>query len=305
VPLAPGEVLSFSVDPRALCPDGAALVEGASIEAHFGWPKQTRRVWRKGGFVEEPVPETAPFVARRAPSPESPSGSESPSAPTSASPGPSPSPAPVAPAASPAPGLKAFGAPAFLLDATYPLEAVRPLRIGEPPSGAAGEAPDGAGDQADDGRPPSPLALTVAPLGATADPDAQVVTVTVRNRSPRSLTLFLRRELITYVVTGPYGAATCRMHPADRAPDRAQFSTLSPGETRSLTTRLPEACPAGTFGVPGTYAVAARLDARDDGSAHGLSAFVGAITTERAARLVIKAPAGARRAPTTLRRSRR
>ncbi|MEB2313266.1 MAG: hypothetical protein OZ921_12900 [Sorangiineae bacterium] len=66
VTLAPGEGVSKSFDPRLYCFAAGGqwkLVPGALVTPHFGWPKRTRRVWRGGRAVEEPLPQKPPFVA--------------------------------------------------------------------------------------------------------------------------------------------------------------------------------------------------------------------------------------------------
>ncbi|HSC89849.1 MAG TPA: hypothetical protein VLC09_21380, partial [Polyangiaceae bacterium] len=79
-----------------------------------------------------------------------------------------------------------------------------------------------------------------------------------------------------------------------RAPDKASYETLGAGGSRSLVTRLAEACPPDTFAQPGTYAVSARLEARSSGDEFGLSAFVGDIATTRPARFVVRGKTGSR-----------
>src|SRR5690606_18163021 len=134
---------------------------------------------------------------------------------------------------------------------------------------------------------PPPLTLTISPLGTTSSPESGLVEVRIRNTSGKTMQIFVRREQITYFVAGPLGEATCQMHPADRSPDPSGFSTLSPGESTTLQTRLAEACPAGTWDFPGTYSVSAFYLTTTSGAEHGLSAFTGSASTKTPARLVV------------------
>jgi hypothetical protein len=119
--------------------------------------------------------------------------------------------------------------------------------------------------------------------------------VTITNTSGKAMRLFVRRELVSYEVIGPRGAATCRMYPAERAPDSSAFRSLSVGGSTTLATRLAEACPKGTWDDPGTYSVSARFDANDSGKEHKLDAFVGTGVTTKPARLVVPGSAEDRR----------
>ena len=151
-------------------------------------------------------------------------------------------------------GLKHVVADPFVLGATYPLEDV-----------ALEET------AAKDVAPP-PLRLSVSDLGTLSSPESSAIRVTVTNTSGRTLPLLLRREIIRYEVIGQWSSATCIMDPTDRAPDPAGFTTLSPGESQTLITRLAEACPPETFRYPGRYAISARLTATATGSEHGIDA---------------------------------
>lgn len=168
-------------------------------------------------------------------------------------------------------GLKHVVADPFVLGATYPLEDV-----------ALEET------AAKDVAPP-PLRLSVPDLGTLSSPESSAIRVTVTNTSGRTLPLLLRREIIRYEVIGQWSSATCIMDPTDRAPDPAGFTTLSPGESQTLITRLAEACPPETFRYPGRYAISARLTATATGSEHGIDAFVGSVATREPAELYIPA----------------
>jgi hypothetical protein len=103
------------------------------------------------------------------------------------------------------------------------------------------------------------------------------ISVRVKNTSKRSWHLYFRRELVSYEVMGPDGLVTCDSQPDARAPDRQAFSRLGPGGSVSVTSRLVEMCPRGTFGRPGLYLVHARLDSNESGEEWGLDAFVGSV----------------------------
>jgi len=52
VKLAPGEMLFHEFDPRAFCERAAVLVEGAEIQPLFGFPIETKKLWKGGKLVE-------------------------------------------------------------------------------------------------------------------------------------------------------------------------------------------------------------------------------------------------------------
>lgn len=248
--LAPGQLLIHAFDPRDLCEGTNALTEGASVEVSYGFPLQTKKLWKGGKLTTVEVEQTAPFVAER-----------------------------IAQGEEAFVPLKFLTADPIRLDQTYPLEAVSAL-------------PSDEDSLADDGEnkprtPPPPLDLRIFPLGTSSAPEQGVVTVELRNTSGKSMEIFIRRELFTYEVSGPLGEATCHMYPAERAPDASAFTTLAPGEARSLSTRLAEACPEGTWDEPGTYSVSASFQTTADGAEHEIDAFMGSAVTKSPARLVV------------------
>ncbi len=269
--LGPGDVLTYNFDPRALCADPGTLKNGVKIAARYGFTPETKKVWTKGKAREEVLLDKAPFVSR--PKEQLPQ-------------------TPLPP--------KLLVAPLFELDETYPLEAVHaqadvpetgsdPSAPLDPNAPVDPDAPARAGSTPPSGQRPLPeLTLSVSPLGSADEVDETTVTFTLKNQGKKGRMLFLRRELVVYELLGPRGSSTCRMYPSARAPDAASFETLGAGGSRTLTTRLAEACPPTTFSAPGTYAVSARFEARDDGSAHGFSAFTGDVSTERPARFVVR-----------------
>jgi hypothetical protein len=130
-------------------------------------------------------------------------------------------------------------------------------------------------DSADD----APWELRLS-QGSDAESELETtVTLTLRNRSRESQRVYLRRELVTFEVISQGGAIQCDPYPDLRAPDPQEFVTLRPGGSTSLTSRLIELCPRGTFARPGLYLVHARLDARESGEEYGLDAFVGRVVT--------------------------
>jgi hypothetical protein len=293
VRLEPGESFVHSFDPRSLCPE-LALQKGLWVRASYGFPVAVKKVWAKGKASEVPQLDQPPFVARR-PGETAPAPAAAQRASTEPS-GPPPLP-------------KELIAAPFELDETYPLEGVFAEARQEPGAAQPGQVPETAGSSpatdgdptkagaSPTGAPPAPpppaLTLRVSPLGSVSEIDETTVTFTVKNQSKKSVSLFLRRELMVYEILGPKGAATCRMGPAGRAPDKSSFDAIGPGGSRTLTTRMAEACPPGTFSAPGTYAVSGRLEARDDGAEHGLAAFTGNVSTTQPARFVVRGKAGA------------
>jgi hypothetical protein len=306
VTLLPSEVLVHVFDPRAYCEDSDVLKHGARIKARYGWPLETKKVWRKGKMVEETLPPKAPLAFEPAKLLETPPTAPPPaSAPASSSTAGGAADAEADSTPPPVLQLKHVEAAEFVLDETYPLERIAPLgRIETPtatettavstPSGT-NDATDSAveGDQASAQKappppPPPPLTLTIRPMGATSNPGGTTVTVTAKNTSGASMRLFLRRELISYQVTGPNGPTTCRMTPGARAPIASAYASLGAGASASLTTRLAEACPKGTFDMPGSYTVFARIDAQNDGREHGFVAFTGTAITQQPAALTVR-----------------
>jgi hypothetical protein len=108
-----------------------------------------------------------------------------------------------------------------------------------------------------------------------------LVTVRVRNPNRSKVTVFVRRELITFEVLTPTGTVTCSSEPDMRNPDRRAFTSLAPHASIKLTSRLVELCERGTFGDPGIYVVQAVLDANSNGEDVGVDAFTGILRTER------------------------
>jgi hypothetical protein len=117
--------------------------------------------------------------------------------------------------------------------------------------------------------------------------------------------LFVRRELLTFEVIGPKGGTTCRMHPAQRAPDSSAFTSLGTGGSTTLVTRLAEVCPLDTWTEPGAYSVSARFDSNQSGAEHGMDAFIGTGVTTAPAKLVVPGSDANKRPTMVIVRSRR
>lgn len=112
--------------------------------------------------------------------------------------------------------------------------------------------------------------------------------IRLKNRSKRGLHVYFRRELVSYEVMGPDGLVTCDAQPDLRAPDRQGFSYLRPGRSITVTSRLVEMCPTGTFGRPGLYLVHARMEAGESGEQWDLDAFVGTVHSKEPATVRIR-----------------
>jgi hypothetical protein len=132
-----------------------------------------------------------------------------------------------------------------------------------------------------DGEPEGPLELKLT-RGSDADVELSTeIAFTVRNRSRETQRVFLRREFITFEVISQDAAVTCDPQPDARAPDPQEFVTLRPGGSSSLSSRLVELCPRGTFARPGLYLVHARFDAKESGDEFDVNAYVGRVSTSR------------------------
>jgi hypothetical protein len=118
--------------------------------------------------------------------------------------------------------------------------------------------------------------------GSDAKSELSVVaTVRVRNPGRSRLTVFVRRELVTFEVLTPRGTVQCASEPDKRNPERRAFVTLAPHGSTTVVSRLVELCPRGTFAESGLYLVHARFDAAADGADYGIDAFTGSLRTAR------------------------
>lgn len=115
------------------------------------------------------------------------------------------------------------------------------------------------------------------------------VTVRVKNTTERPVTLYLRRDLITYEVVGPDGeTTTCSPMDTERHPGRKGFTTLRPHRSRALTTRLVELCPRWTFSKRGEYQVRAHYEPEYSGQSIGLHAYVGPLDADAPAVVTVE-----------------
>lgn len=120
--------------------------------------------------------------------------------------------------------------------------------------------------------------------GSDADTERSVTaTVRIRNSTKSRLRIFFRRELLTFTVVGLRGKAECPGDEDTKNPDRGSFNGIGAGGSLSVTSRLVELCPRGTFAESGLYLVSARFRGAADGGDYGFEAFTGTIETKRPA----------------------
>jgi hypothetical protein len=249
VVLRPQEAIVHSFDPRLYCfsNDGQwRLVPGALVTPHFGWPEKTKTIWKHGKRVTVKVPQKEPFVAEVIES----SPKEASKLPGDIGDGPDVK----------GQSIKEVQAVPFALVSAYAewsrtrLERKRKEQEG-----------------------PFQLKLT---RGSDAEEErSATIRMSIKNRDKHSHYVYIRRELFSFEVTGPDGMVTCDPEPDYRAPDRQAFFNMTPGRTVSLTSRLVELCPRGTFARPGLYLIHARMDPNRRGREFDLDAFVGRIVS--------------------------
>jgi len=314
--LLPGEGVVEAFDPRLYClPEQgiSPFVAGARVSARFGFAPKTKVVW-KGGRHEEPLPEQPPpFVAvvttpaevearERAEEAKDQAEAEEDKRhgrrhqrhgrhrhPRHDHDG------------------KRGGPPdagAAQTDAGALPEATVAIDAGGPASSDAGVAAGDAGAVAEPVRGVKELVATPVELGSDYAPpppekhdslelelvqgsDALArpnVTVTFKltNHEKIARRIYVRRELVSFQVTGPDGTTTCDPQPDERAPDRQAYTLLNANGSISLTSRLAELCPDDTFLRPGLYVVEGQLDAFAPGTEHGFDAFVGKLASSHA-----------------------
>lgn len=269
--LPPGRGFVRDFDPRFYCfsaGDQKALVPGAVITAHFGWKQKTKVSWKRGRRVETEILEP-PFVAETPPTRRR-TRRKQPRA-----------------ELKPERGLHAES---FALRSSYI-------------SWAATKPPP---EEKEKGWEPK-LELSMARGSDASSERSTLVTVKLHNPTKRTVAAYFRRELVTFEVMGPDGLETCNAQPDLRAPDRQAFLSVSPGRTLSISSRLVELCPRGTFSRPGLYLVTARFDANDRGQRFGMRAFTGRVVAAKPVtirvrtgekpfvRRVVPAPARSRR----------
>lgn len=285
--LAPGERFSRRFDPRFFCFSDivqTTLVPGAKITPHFGWPHVSLG---KNGSKTSPTAKNteaarvgSAFVAWAvdAPPPASDDAAEAATEETSLDgteegiDGDELSAGPWQP---PTEGLENITGASLVLAPTYAKWSERSPA-------------------------PNPT-VNVAMLAGTDAEDERgaVVTVGVSNGAAVPQTVLVRRELISFSVTGPDGPFECP--PGELGPpDIASFTTLAPRASDQLVVRLIEMCPRGGFSRPGVYEVRATFHGRFSGQAVGVDAFVGEAISPRPALVRVRSgerPSFVRAAP--------
>jgi hypothetical protein len=259
--LPAGERFSRRFDPRFFCFADrvqTVLVPGARVIPHFGWPREVATTVVKRKRVEQPLPLRAPFVAWvlppgvettmmapvEAPNPDDDENDAEPSS--------------EPPWQPPTEGLKNVVGTATVLSPAYGKWSERP------------PAPSGG------------LQLAMLAGSDAEDERSAVVTVGLANAGDTPQLVVARRDLISFNVVGPDGSFEC---PASEigAPDVESFTTLAPRASQELVVRLIEMCPRGDFSRPGLYEVRATWHGKFSGQALGLDAFVGTVSSPRAA----------------------
>ena len=266
VQLAPGEGVVKTFDPRLYCFAASGqrvLVPGAIVTPRFGWPEKTKTVWKGGKKEQVLLEQSEPFVARILPEQEvdETSGGDSEdeaveTAPLSEAEGKQTN------------GIKQLKAPAIALDSEYKewssvgIQRKRPLR--------------------------SPIVIDMQQGSDAGSQLSATVAIALRNRGERTRYVYFRRELLSFEVMGPGGLTSCDPQPDTRAPDRLAFLRLAPGQSMTITSRLVELCPKGTFSRPGFYLVHARFEADHNGEEFGMDAYVGRVASEKPANVRIR-----------------
>jgi hypothetical protein len=256
--LEPGEGLVSTFDPRLYCISNAGdsrLKQGQTITPKLGFlPKPPRIVYRQGKRTEVPSLQSPPFVAEPA--------------------------APLPPPAGTEPANVEAPAPPAKIDPEHD------LRVKELTASRFELTADLLGGEGEED-PTLPLTLRLLRGSDVANERNATAAVEVRAKG-KKMSVYFRRELISFTVHGPDGIRACDPQPDDRAPDRQAYSTLAAGRAISATSMLAEMCPNLTFGRPGLYLLSARFDAVRDGAEFGLRAFTGRLESRRQALLRIR-----------------
>jgi hypothetical protein len=258
--LPPGGRFSRRFDPRFFCFTDlvqTALVPGAKVTPHFGWPHEMRSTVVNGKRVQQPATPRAPFIAWAI--------SDAPQAP------------PADPNAEEPEGEEAGEPPPRDAVWQLPTEGLKNLVGGTlvlPPSYSKWSE-----------RAPAPRdGLAVAMLAGSDAEDERgaLVTVGIGNAGAVPQTAVVRRELLSFDVLGPDGGFECPTGDMG-TPDVASFTTLTTRTSEQLVVRLIEMCPRGSFSRPGLYEVRATWHAKFSGQAMNIDAFVGDVASPRPA----------------------
>jgi hypothetical protein len=253
-----GQSYRRAFDPRFFCfasVKQTELVPNAHITPHFGWPDRTRVSYKRGKRVEEVVPPEPPFVAWM---------------PSPVELGPTPKPGidpAIVPWVEPTEGLKSIVGTPFTLGSQYE-------SWSSPPKAAEAD---------------SALVFEVLEAKDAEDERASTVTLGLTNTSKRDVPVYVRQELITYLVSGPDGAFDCSSSsPSPLPQDETAFTALKPGKTLRIVTRLLEVCARGRFGRPGLYQISAQLNVPWSGQKLGIDGFQGMLITAHSALLRVR-----------------
>jgi hypothetical protein len=256
--LPAGERFSRRFDPRFFCFADlvqTALVPGARVIPHFGWPHEPAATVVKGKRAAPPPPAKPSFVAWVS------QGTPPPTPPVDADPDTDENnaePTPETPWQPPTEGLENVVGAAIVLSPAYAKWSERP------PATADG--------------------LQVAMLAGSDAEDERgaLVTVGLGNAGQTSQLVVVRRELVSFNVLGPDGPFECETGELG-PPDVESFTAFGPRSSEQLVVRLIEMCPAGGFSRPGLYEVHATWHGKFSGQAHGLDAFLGTVKSPRPA----------------------
>lgn len=260
--LRPGEGVAQAFDPRLYCFTTGGqdeLVPGAIVTPSFGWPeKDPKVVWRKGKKETVAAKQSPPFVA-------GPVGEEA------------------LPLADPPPDKKELDGGAF--------EEQRVKKLTSEPFALRSEYIKWASTRPEDRearKNPGPFELLMVQGSDAHAERTATVRISLKNRSKRSRKVYFRRELVSFEVMGPDGMVTCDAQPDVRHPDPQAFSRIGAGGRVTVTSRLIELCPQGTFGRPGFYLVHARFDAKVAGEEYDVGAYTGTVVSLRPAGVRIR-----------------
>lgn len=261
--LRPGERFGQRFDPRLYCFAAGGqteLVAGAIVYPRFGWPKEFKTSWKGGKklqtlILDAPFAVTPPERPRRGKKKPDAKAAELPKKETH---------------------LKLVEGKALGLRSAYAGWSKDALHEGD-------EKPEQS-----DWDSPEPVLSMQTGSDAAAE---RLATVQVKLKNPskdRKLVVYFRRELLSFEVMGPDGLRSCTPEPRTRFPEAQAFTTLRPGRSISVVSRLVELCPRGTFDRPGLYLIRARFDSKDDGAEFGLQGFTGRIVAEQPATVRIR-----------------
>lgn len=247
--LPPGHGFRRAFDPRFFCyapVTQSVLVPGARVLPRFGWPGPGVAPSKDGTRGEPSLSSEPPFVAAASPALEA-------AAPPDADAG-GPSPEWVETST----GIKLLEASELVLGPGY---------------SAWVEAPVVEGD--------SPLVLEAVDGSDAEDERSATLELVLRNRSKRSVPVFVRSELLSYRIVGPTGEFQCQADPLAPPSDVTSFTVLGAGRSLRLVERMIELCPRGRLSRPGLYVVHATFRTPYSGEELGVDAFTGELTTPR------------------------